>query len=146
MLKDDESSRIIFYTFYLGQPISSSKNLGYDTSASSPTHIAPETPDTWKKDTWGGSLKEMPFHFSWHPNSLAALPMVAFISTLDFAKQNRTFWDPVFENRIIDQERQTKMKWPNDLTNKTRSKSLDLKTSKDCHFCNHDVHQKSSRE
>ena len=51
-------------TLYLGQQISSSKNSGCDTSAHSLRDVAPTISDTWRKDSWGESLKEMPFHFS----------------------------------------------------------------------------------
>lgn len=104
-------------------------------------------PKHTKNDIWHETWKQMPFHF--FPFRVQILhqpfPQSLLRSTLYFTKQNRTFWVPAFENRMNNQERQAKVKWPNDLTNKTKSKSPDLKTSKDGHFCNQGVHQKTIR-
>lgn len=56
----------MFYALYLGQPISFSKNLGYDISASNPRHVIPAIPNTQKNATWKERRKKMPstsFHF-----------------------------------------------------------------------------------
>lgn len=61
-----ESSPFMFYALYLGQPISFSKNLGYDISASNPRHVIPAIPNTQKNATWKERRKKMPstsFHF-----------------------------------------------------------------------------------